>query len=77
MVHLWVGGALRDPPPSFLPPSGSSQPWGSLSLGGLSSKRMAPASPLISQQPRFCGTHLKEPYLFHSGFQQNLQGTGR
>lgn len=30
MAHLWVGGALRDPPPppSFLPPSRSPQPWG-------------------------------------------------
>lgn len=45
MAHLWVGGALRDPPPSFLPPSRSPQPWGFLSLGGLSSKRMAPGFP--------------------------------
>lgn len=44
MAHLWVGGALRDPPPSFLPPSGSPQPWEFLSLSSLSSKRMAPAS---------------------------------
>lgn len=76
MAPLWVGGALRDPP-AQLPSSLQVTTALGVSLGGLSSKRMAPASPLISQQPRFCGTHLREPYLFHSGLQQNLQGTGR